>query len=109
MLHALTEDELRQAFAAYGNVSRVSIIKDRDSGMSRGFGFVHMDDQNEAAAAISALNGSDLKGRRMTVNEARPKAPRENFGGSRGGDRGGYRSGGFSGSRDQRRDRNNRF
>jgi len=78
LLHGLTEEELKQVFEAYGNVGRVSVIKDKVTGMSRGFGFVHMDNQDEAAAAISALNGSDLKGRAMTVNEARPRAPRTN-------------------------------
>lgn len=104
LLHGLSEEELRQVFATYGNVGRVSIIKDKVTGMSRGFGFVHMDDREEATAAITALNGSDLRGRTMTVNEARPRAPRSMD------DRGPRpsRSGGFSGrdgGRDGRRDR----
>jgi RNA recognition motif-containing protein len=113
LLHALTEEELKQVFGTYGSVGRVSIVKDKVTGMSRGFGFVHMDNQDEAAAAISALNGSDLKGRAMTVNEARPRAPRTN---DRGASRPYSRPSSFGGGREQggrgdfggreRRDRN---
>ena len=71
--HALTEDELRAAFEQYGTVSTVQIIKDKYTGDSRGFGFVEMADLNEANAAIENLNGKELKGRPINVNEARPK------------------------------------
>ena len=69
----ISEDELREAFAAYGQVSTVSIIKDKFTGESRGFAFVEMPSQNEAQAAITGLNGQNLKGRTLTVNEARPR------------------------------------
>lgn len=79
-----TQDELHQAFSNYGAVERVSIVTDRDSGQSRGFGFVEMSNSSEAANAINALNGSELNGRAMNVNEARPK-PQGGGGGGRGG------------------------
>jgi len=84
-----TQDDLRQAFEAHGEVSSVSIIMDKMTGRSRGFGFVEMPDQGAAQAAISALNLQEIRGRAMTVNEARPKTD----GGSRGGGRGGYGGG----------------
>jgi len=93
----LTETELREAFAAFGEVSSASIIKDKSSGESRGFGFVEMPNKDEADKAISSLNGRDLKGRTATVNEARPRTdkPRTGgFGGGRGGSRGGFGGGG---------------
>jgi RNA recognition motif-containing protein len=68
-----TEDELRDTFAAYGSVSSVAIIKDRNTGRSRGFGFVEMDSPEEAQAAINGLNGADMGGRDLKVNEARPR------------------------------------
>ena len=79
-----TEAELRQVFTPYGRVERVQILQDRDTGRSRGFGFVEMSDATQARAAISGLNGTDLGGRSLTVNEARP---REERGGPRGGPR----------------------
>ncbi len=84
----VTDDELRQLFAAYGDVDTASVIKDRFSGESRGFGFVEMPSREDAMAAIEALNGTDLHGRDITVNEAKPKAPRQGGG---GGGRGGRR------------------
>ncbi len=78
----VTEDELRQAFEAYGEVTSVNIIKDKYTGEPRGFGFVEMPNRKEAQAAIDALNGKDLKGRTLNVNEARPRN-----GGRRGGNR----------------------
>ena len=92
----ITEDDLQEAFAAYGQVSSVSIIKDRDTGQSRGFAFVEMPNDTEAQSAIAALNGQDLKGRTLTVNEARPRTE----GGPRGG--GGRRGGGGGGYGDRR-------
>ncbi|MBN1982993.1 MAG: RNA-binding protein [Chitinivibrionales bacterium] len=69
----LSEDELRQAFAAYGSIESVSIIKDKYSGQSRGFGFVEMPSKTEAQTAIEELNNKELKGQTMSVNEARPR------------------------------------
>jgi len=86
-----SEADLRAAFAAYGTVTSARIATDRDTGRARGFGFVEMADQAEAQAAIAALNGKDLQGRTLTVNEARPREDRG--GGSRGGNRG-YSGGG---------------
>ena len=84
-----TEDELRKAFEAYGQVDRVSILTDRDTGRSRGFGFVEMANAEEGEKAIAGLNGTQLGGRTINVNEARPKAERAGSGGR--GDRGGNR------------------
>ena len=72
----MSEDELRDAFGAYGEVSSVKILMDRETGRSRGFGFVEMPNQNEAEAAIAQLNGKDLGGRPLRINEARPREPR---------------------------------
>lgn len=91
-----TDDQLREAFAAFGEVSSVNIIKDKYSGESRGFGFVEMSDQEAATAAIAGVNGTDLNGRTLNVNEARPRA--EGGGGGRGGGGGG----GGGGGRDRR-------
>ena len=82
----LTEDELRQAFAAYGQVDNVTILKDRDTGSPRGFGFVEMSNDEEADKAINGMNGAQLGNRALNVNEARPKVSRGNGGGGfRGG------------------------
>jgi len=88
-----TQDELHSAFAQYGNVDRVNIVTDRDTGQARGFAFVEMPDQREAETAISQLNGAELNGRAMNVNEARPK-PAGGGGGGFGGGRGRGASGG---------------
>ncbi|MCH8332436.1 RNA-binding protein [Candidatus Sumerlaeota bacterium] len=85
-----SEDDLRAAFAAHGEVTSVAIITDRYSGQSRGFGFVEMANAEEAKTAISTLDGTDLSGRQLKVNEARPRADRGGGGGG-GGDRGGER------------------
>jgi len=92
-----TEDEVRQMFEAYGPVDRVSIVTDRDTGQSRGFAFVEMPDDEAAHKAMEALNGTNLGGRNLTVNEARPKTdrPRRDFNGGRGG------RGGRGGGRDR--------
>lgn len=87
-----TEDALREAFSAHGAVSKVSIVRDRHSGDSRGFAFVEMDNDAEALAAIDAMNGTDLDGRNLKVNEAQPKEARPGGGGG-----GGYRGGGGGG------------
>ena len=88
-----TQDDLRQAFEAYGEVSSVSIIMDKMTGRSRGFGFVEMPDNGAGQAAISALNLQEVRGRAMTVNEARPKTEGSRGGGGGGGSRGGYGGG----------------
>ena len=89
------DDELRSLFEEHGTVDKATVIKDRDTGRSRGFGFVEMSDDSEAEAAIEALNGSDMGGRPLTVNEARPRQPRQGGGGGGyGGGGGGYRGGG---------------
>jgi RNA recognition motif-containing protein len=92
----VSEADLRQAFEAFGQVTRAAIVKDKFTGEARGFGFVEMPNDTEAQAAMSALNGKDMKGRVLTVNEARPKA--EGGGGQRRGG-GGYRGGGGGGQR----------
>jgi RNA recognition motif-containing protein len=79
----LSEEDLREAFEAFGEVASVKIIKDKFTGRSRGFGFVEMANQEEGEAAISALNGKDLKGREIVVNQARPR--RDDQGGGGGG------------------------
>lgn len=90
--------ELNAAFAQYGNVTEASVILDRDTQRSRGFGFVEMPDSGEANAAINGLNGQDLQGRQLTVNEARPRTER---GGGGGGGRGGFGGGGGGRGRDR--------
>ncbi len=87
-----TEDDLRQLFEPYGQVDRVSIMTDRDTGRSRGFGFVEMANSEEGEKAIAALNGQDIGGRTLNINEARPKTERGGGGGG-GGGRGGYGGG----------------
>lgn len=99
----MSEEELRQMFEAFGQVDRVSIMTDRDTGRSRGFGFVEMTNNEDGEKAISALNGSQSGGRALNVNEARPKSDHGGGGGGggggrdrggRGGDRGGRGGGG---------------
>lgn len=94
---SVTEDELRELFEAHGSVVSNTIIKDRYTNESRGFGFVEMSSSEEANAAIKAINGQVLKGRPLTVNEAREREPRsrEFSGGSSGGFGGGRSGGGF--------------
>ncbi len=83
--YRLTEDELKEAFEEFGQVSSCTVIKDRVTGESKGFGFLEMPDRAEAEAAISGLNGRDLKGRKLNVNEARPRENRPEGGGGGGG------------------------
>ena len=87
--HSTTEAELRNLFEPHGAVEKVTLVTDRDTGRSRGFGFVEMTNANEADKAIAALNGSDLGGRTLTINEAKPKAERSGGGGRRFGGGGG--------------------
>ena len=88
----VTEEDLQEAFGAFGQVASTNIIKDRFSGESRGFGFVEMPEKAEAQAAIAGLNGKDLKGQTLNVNEARPRTEgRRDRGDRGGGGRGGGR------------------
>jgi len=100
--YSTTEDELREAFSQAGSVDSASIIMDRMSGRSKGFGFVEMSSEDEAQKAIELWNGKDFGGRTLTVNEARPmeERPRNNFrSGNGGGGFGGGRSNGGGGNR----------
>lgn len=85
-----TDSTLRETFERFGEVSRATVVTDRVSGRSRGFGFVAMDDADQARAAVESLNGNEIDGRALTVNEARPRSeprPRSGGGGGYGGDR----------------------
>lgn len=95
------EDDVRGAFAAFGQVTSVAVIKDRVTGRSKGFGFVEMADSAQAQAAIAGLNGKELKGRAMNINEARPRGEGGAGGGmgGGGGGRGGMGGGGGGGGR----------
>lgn len=88
--HDVTDDDLRQAFEAFGKTESATVIKDKFTGASRGFGFVEMPSGAEAQAAIDGMNGKDLKGKAVNVNEARPREDRGG-GGGRGGSGGGRR------------------
>jgi RNA recognition motif-containing protein len=92
--YQLTEDNLKVVFQAYGDVESVRIITDRDTGRPKGFGFIEMPEKEEALKAIEALNGTELGGRKITVNESRPRPQRNN---RRGGFGGGGRRGGSGG------------
>ncbi len=102
-----TADDLLALFQAFGAVARAQVITDRETGRSRGFGFVEMDNDQEAQTAIDNLNGTPFRGRPLTVNEARPREERGGggYGGGRGGGRGGYGGGrggyGGGGQRDR--------
>lgn len=85
----ITDTDLRTQFEAFGQVSAVNVITDRDTGRPRGFAFVEMANEGEARAAIQGLNGKEVNGRNLTVNEARPKAERRGPSGGGGGGRGG--------------------
>ncbi|MBM4068671.1 MAG: RNA-binding protein [Planctomycetes bacterium] len=93
--YTITDGDLEQMFSAHGTVQSAQVIMDRDTGRSKGFGFVEMGSDSEAQAAISALNGADKDGRTLTVNEARPKT--DGGGGGRGGRGGGGGGGGRGG------------
>jgi len=94
--YQVTEDDLRQAFESFGQVESAAIIKDKYSGQSKGFGFIEMPSKAEAQSAIDGLNGKELKGRTLNVNEARPRTESRGGRGGRGGGRGG-RGGGRDG------------
>lgn len=87
--HSTTEAELRDVFAPHGAVEKVTLVTDRETGRSRGFGFVEMTNASEADSAIAALNGTDLGGRPLTINEAKPKTDRPRSGPRFGGGGGG--------------------
>ena len=92
--YEVQDRDLQELFAQHGTVSSAKVVMDRDSGRSKGFGFVEMSTDAEAEAAISALNGQEVGGRALTVNEARPKEDRGGGGGGRGFGGGGYSGGG---------------
>jgi cold-inducible RNA-binding protein len=94
--YSTTDQSLQEAFAQFGTVTSAKVIMDRDSGRSKGFGFVEMSSDSEAAEAINGLNGQERDGRQMNVSEAKPQAPRDN---NRGGGFGGGGRGGGGGGR----------
>jgi len=109
-----TSEDLREAFSSAGTVESATVIEDRDTGRSRGFGFVEMATAEEAATAIEQFNGKDLGGRNLTVNEAKPRTERSGGGGGGrgyggGGGRGGYGGGGGGGRDRDRSDREPRW
>src|SRR6202453_608003 len=104
-----SSSELEQLFAQHGTVQSAEIISDRMTGRSKGFGFVEMGSDEEAQAAIAALNGQDLDGRALTVNEAKPREDRPRGGGGGGGGRGGYGGGGGRGGGGGGGGRGNRY
>ena len=89
--YSVDQNSLQETFSQFGNVDSVNVIEDRDTGRSKGFGFVEMSSDAEAQKAIDEMNGTTMDGRQITVNEARPKAPRDNRGGG----------GGYGGGRDR--------
>lgn len=93
MSYSMSEDELRDAFATYGTVTSARLVMDRETGRPKGFGFVEMANDNEANAAIEALNGTEIGGRELKINEARPREerPRRSFGSGGGNGGGGNR------------------
>ena len=97
----VSSSDLEAMLSAHGTVLSAEVISDRSTGRSKGFGFVEMESADEAEAAIAALNGQDHGGRALTVNEAKPRAPRSGGGGGGGGGRGGYGGGGGGGRRDR--------
>lgn len=101
LTYDVSSSDLEQMFASFGTVQSAQVIADRDTGRSKGFGFVEMGSDQEAQAAISAMNGKEVGGRQLTVNEARPREDRGGGGGGGGGGRGGYggRGGGGGGGR----------
>ncbi|GJM09095.1 MAG: hypothetical protein DHS20C11_13710 [Lysobacteraceae bacterium] len=87
--YSVDQNSLQETFSQFGTVDSVNVIEDRDTGRSKGFGFVEMSSDSEAQKAIDEMNGTSMDGRQITVNEARPKAPRDNRGGGGGGYGGG--------------------
>jgi RNA recognition motif-containing protein len=98
LAYSVRDDSLMQSFAQFGTVTSAKVMMDRDTGRSKGFGFVEMGSDAEAQAAINGMNGQSLEGRAIVVNEARPREERPGgFGGGGGGSRGGYGGGGGGG------------
>ncbi len=101
LAYGVSSSDLQQLFSQHGTVQSAEVINDRATGRSKGFGFVEMGTEQEAQAAIAALNGQDHNGRALTVNEAKPREERRGggggYGGGRGGGRGGYGGGGGGG------------
>jgi RNA recognition motif-containing protein len=97
LTYAVTDSTLEQMFAPHGTVESAQVIMDRDTARSKGFGFVEMKTDQEAQAAIAAMNGKDVDGRSLTVNEAKPREDRGGGRGGSGGGRGGYGGGGGRG------------
>ena len=97
-----SSDELQQLFSQAGTVESASVVEDRETGRSRGFGFVEMASREEGEAAINQFNGKELNGRTLTVNEARPREDRGGSRGGGGGGRGGFGGGGGGGNREPR-------
>jgi RNA recognition motif-containing protein len=95
--YSVNDGLLQQLFSAHGSVVSAQVVVDRDTGRSKGFGFVEMGTDQEAQAAISAMNGHDIEGRALTVNEARPREAGRGGGGGGGGGRGGFGGGGGGG------------
>ena len=92
LAYSMRDDDLSNLFAAHGTVDAARVIMDRIAGRSKGFGFVEMSDDEAAKAAIEAINGTEIEGRNLVVNEARPREPRRGGrDGNRGGDRGSYK------------------
>ena len=91
LAYEVSDDELRQEFEPFGDIESCNIIKDKYSGRSRGFGFIEMPNKNEAMAAISEMNGKEVKGKAINVNEARPRSDDRRGGGGGGRNRGGGR------------------
>jgi RNA recognition motif-containing protein len=99
LAYSVRDDSLQQAFAEFGTVTSAKVMMDRDTGRSKGFGFVEMGSDAEAQAAINGMNGQPLEGRAIVVNEARPREERPGGFGGGGGGRGGYGGGGGGGGR----------
>lgn len=97
LAYSVRDDSLQQAFAQFGNVTSAKVMMDRETGRSKGFGFVEMGSDAEAQAAINGMNGQPLEGRAIVVNEARPREERPGGFGGGGGSRGGYGGGGGGG------------
>src|SRR5262245_39683446 len=94
LAYGVTSSDLEQMFEPFGTVQSAQVITDRDTGRSKGFGFVEMSSDAEAQAAIAGMSGKEMDGRTLTVNEAKPKEDRGGLGGYGGGGRGGYGGGG---------------
>lgn len=97
LAYSVTSDDLQAIFEQYGAIKSAQVLSDRETGRSRGFGFVEMENDDEAESAISNLDGADYQGRRLTVNEAKPRAPGGGGGGGGGGYGGGRGGGGGGG------------